>query len=75
MEWLKDLIKNNPFTSLLFPTGLGALTFVGNLAIALADGKIDSNELHQLMSGATGIETVFLLIIMSALKGFKAKKR
>lgn len=68
MDWLKYFIKDNPVLSLLFPTLLGILTFIGNLASALSDGVIDGNEFHQLMSSSSGIETVLLLVVMVALK-------
>jgi len=68
MEWLKNLIKSNPFTSLFIPTTLGGMSFIVNLSIALSDGKIDSNEFHQLMSSSSGLQTVILVIIMAALK-------
>lgn len=73
MDWLKELIKKYPFASLLFPTGLGGINFFGNLIAALSDGNIDGNELHQLMSSASGLETLFLIIIMFALKNNKKK--
>lgn len=75
MDWLKELIKKNPFISLLMPTGLGGFTFFGNLFAALSDGNLDSNELHQLMSSASGLETLLLLVIMFALKEGKDKKK
>lgn len=71
MEWLNDLIKKNPFAALFLPTGLGGLTFFGNLFIALSDGNLDGYELHQLLSSASGLETFLLVIIMVALRNDK----
>jgi hypothetical protein len=68
MDWLKNFIQGNPFLSLFVPTTLGAVNFFANLMVALSDGQIDSNEMHQLMSSASGLETIFLVIIMLALK-------
>ncbi len=68
MEWLLSIIKNNPHVAISFPTLLSIFSFIQNLLAALSDGVIDSNELHQLMSSANGIETAILIIIMIALK-------
>lgn len=73
MDWLKQLIKKNPFVALLLPTGLSGFSFIGNLFTALSDGQIDGNELHQLMSSADGLQTLLLMIVMIALKNEKKK--
>jgi hypothetical protein len=74
MDWLKEIIKKNPLFSLLLPTSIGGLSFFGNLFNALSDGKIDSNEFHQLMSSADVVQMILLLIIMIALKKKVGKK-
>ena len=68
MKWISDLIKDKPIAALLVPTGLGSLNFIGNLLIALSDGDLDSIEIHNLMSSASGIETLLLVIIIIVLK-------
>lgn len=68
MDWLKELIKKNPFSALLLPSGLGGFNFFGNLLVAFSDGNIDGAELHNLMSSASGLETIILIIVMLALK-------
>lgn len=68
MEWLKELIKKNPFASLILPTTLSGFSFFGNLFSSLSDGVIDEGELTQLLSSANGLETILLIIIMLALK-------
>ena len=68
MDWLKQLIKNNPLLSICIPALMSSLTFFGNLIAALADGKIDDQELHQLMSTANGPEMIILIIIIIALR-------
>lgn len=73
MDWLKELIKKNPFVSLLIPTGIGGFSFFGNLIAAMSDGQIDSMEMHQLMSSADALQTVVLIVVMFALKGNKNK--
>lgn len=69
---LFDLIKAKPLAALIMPTAIGCVTFAGNLAIALSDGQLDSNELHQLLSSASGAQTAILAIVMVALK-YKGK--
>lgn len=68
MNFLQDFIKSNPFTSLLVPTSLSGVTFFGNLFTALSDGQIDTEEMHQLLSSASGLQTLLLVVIMFALK-------
>lgn len=73
MDWLKNFIKNNPLISLALPTSVNFFTFFGNLAVALSDGYLDGNEVHQLISGASGVEALILLIIMMAMRDKKKK--
>lgn len=73
MDWLKNLISANPILSLLLPTGISSFTFFSNLLTAMSDGKIDSNEMHQLMSGASGVETIVLLLVMFVLNSKNSK--
>lgn len=68
MEWLISLIKNNTHIALLPAAVCNLLTFGAHLAAALADGKIDSAELQGLLSSASGIELVILLVVMIVLK-------
>ena len=68
MDWLNNFIKNNPVLSLVVPSLLSGANFFGNLIVALSDGQIDSNELHQLMGSANGVQMLLLVVIMVALK-------
>jgi hypothetical protein len=67
MDWLK-LITTNPSIAIAMPTLLGLLQFVAHLTVALSDGKLDSSEMHTLMSSASGVELILLGVIMMALK-------
>ena len=68
MDWLKELLKINPNLALWPALGMGLFTFVGHLAIALSDGQLDSNEIHQLLSGASGLETAIVFLAILALR-------
>lgn len=68
MDWLNTLVKEKTTTCLSAPVFIGVFSFLSNLFIALSDGKIDSTELHNLMSGASGIQTVILIIVVYFLK-------
>lgn len=68
MDWLKTLVKEKPQTVLSAPVIIGLFSFVSNLFIALSDGKIDSTELHNLMSGASGFQTIILIVVIFVLK-------
>lgn len=61
-------IKDNPHRALSIPALLCFVTFITNFIASLKDGKIDSNELHQLLSSADGFETVILVIIIMVLR-------
>lgn len=77
MDWLKsvnDFIRSNVNKVLLPATAMGGLTFLGNLFIALSDGSLDSTELHQLLTGANGAESLLLLMVMLAMKRSKDDK-
>ena len=68
MDWFNDLIRKYPHLGLLPAAAMGIIGFVGNLAIALSDGDLDGNEIHQLLTGANGAETVIVLLVLLALK-------
>lgn len=74
MDWLKGLLKNSPNIALLPAAGIGLFTFFGHLAMALSDGKLDSAEIHQLLSGASGLETAIVLLVVLALRAKKDAK-
>lgn len=74
MEWLKGLIKNSPNLALLPAAGIGLFTFFGHLAMALSDGRLESSEIHQLLSGASGLETAIVFIVVLALRAKKNAK-
>lgn len=71
MDWLKQIIKDNPHFAISIPALLSSTTFLGNLFVALSDGQLDGNELHQLLSSASGFETIILIVIMFALRNKK----
>lgn len=73
MEWLRNIIKNNPVTALVFPAGLSGFDFFGNLLKSLADGHIDGNEINALTMSASGLETILLVLILCALREKKKK--
>ncbi len=73
MDWLTDIIKKNPFFALVFPTGLGGMDFFVHLFNAMSDGNIDPVEMQQLITSASGLQIVLLLVIMLALKEKKKK--
>lgn len=68
MNWLADLLKNHAGKAIGVPTALSALTFFGNLALALSDGVIDDTEFHNLLTSASGVEMLLLGVLMLALK-------
>jgi hypothetical protein len=70
---LLEIIRVHILKFLALPTLLGMLSFFGNLAVALSDGKLDGMEFHQLFSSANGIETFILMIIMVVLKNNNIK--
>lgn len=75
MDRLKKLVKfvkKNPTAAVATAGGLGSADFLTNLMIALSDGKLDSNEIHQLMSCASGIQLVFLCLVLIE---FQRKKK
>lgn len=75
MEWLNKFILNNPLLSLLYPTVLSGINFLGNLAAAMSDGEIDAKEFHQLMSSASLLQVLVLILVIIALKIRKAEKK
>jgi hypothetical protein len=71
MKRVKKLFKNKPHIVLSIPAILCAITFCTNLYSALTDGKIDANELSNLLATADGFETVVLFFVMVALRNKK----
>ncbi len=69
----KFLIKN-PVCALILPVLMGTGGFFTNLIVALDDGTLDTVELHQLLSGANGVQTVVLICIMVLLKNQQRKR-
>ncbi len=69
-EWL-DKLRDKAHIAIGVPALLCFVSFVTNLFLALSDGVVDSNELHQLLSTADGFESVVLFIVMLVLKGKK----
>jgi hypothetical protein len=71
MDNIFSWIKQNPITAMFVPAGVSTFNFISNLILALQDGKIDDSELHSLITAADGFQTIFLLVIMLALKARK----
>lgn len=67
MDFLKKLFGANPVISLLAPSVLSGITFLGQLAAALQSGNIDSPEFHHLMVSSSGFQTIILVVIMIAI--------
>ena len=63
-QWAKD----NLVKIVAIPTLLNCVSFTANVMIAASDGVIDSNELHQLMSVASGANVAILVVVMAYLK-------
>lgn len=68
MDWLNNFLNNKPISALIAPSLLSGFSFFGNLANALSDGKLDSNEFHSLMMSASGAQMLILIVIMIALR-------
>lgn len=68
MEWLKNLFNKYQIPFLTTTTIASGFTFIGNLVVALQDGKLDTTEVHQLLSSANGLETLILFGLLWALK-------
>lgn len=73
MDWLVALVKDNHFIALIVPTLLGLVNFFVNIVIALSDGVLDTQEMHQLLSSASGAQLIMLLIVLLAMKRKKPK--
>lgn len=71
---LAEAIIENPITALAIPAVFGAGSFITNAFIVLSNGDIDSNSLHNLLSGANGFQTVVIGFIMIALQARKSGK-
>ncbi len=67
-EKFKSLLEGNLFQVLGVPTALSGVTFVSNVVQSLSDGNLSHSELQGLISSASGIETLILLLLMIALK-------
>ena len=68
MKWLMDFMRLYPLHAIIPSVGLGVFAFLGNLFLALSDGNLDGNEVHSLLSSASGIESAILIAVMIAFK-------
>lgn len=68
IDWALSGLKNNVNKVVAVPLAFSALTFLGNLALALSDGVLSEDEFHHLISIASGGETILLVIVMAILK-------
>jgi len=67
MDFLKKLFGSNPVISLLAPSILSGMTFLGQVASAIQSGNVDSPEFHHLMMSSSGLETLILVVVMIAI--------
>lgn len=65
MDWLKKILNDY---GLIGGSVLSLMTFIGNLAIYLTDGKLDGSEIHKLMASANGLELGIVILVMVLLK-------
>ncbi len=56
-----------PHLALSIPAILCFITFITNFRASIADGNIDSAELHQLLMSVDGFETVVIVFVMAVL--------
>jgi len=68
LDNLKDWVNENASKAIGVPAALSALTFFGNLALALSDGVITQQEFHNLIASANGLESLVLIVLMIFLK-------
>lgn len=68
-----DWLIKNPGQTLISGSVLSLITFLSNLVIYVSDGRIDSTELHALITSANGIQLVIVIIVILILKA-KDKK-
>jgi hypothetical protein len=71
MKRLLQLLQKNAHGALSIPALLCFITFITNFVQALQDGNIDAQEYHTLLTYTDGFETVFLLLVMLALRDKK----
>lgn len=67
-EWIKKTLGDHPVRSVSLMGLLSLSQFVINLIRAMQDGVIDDQELHNLLTGANGVEALVLGAIAVALK-------
>lgn len=67
MDKLMDFLKNHIGKIFVGLFGMLSFTFLGNMIIAVSDGRIDSMEFHNLSAGANGIELLLLMAVMAVL--------
>jgi hypothetical protein len=75
MEWFNKVkglasifFQQKQSAALSISSVMSLLSFLGNLGTSLSDGKIDGNELHNLMLSANSIELVILFGLLIAMK-------
>lgn len=67
MNWIK-LLSKYPILSLSVPALISLIQFIAHVIVALDDGRIDSAELHALMSSASGLQVIILGAIMIVIR-------
>lgn len=63
-----EFIKKNILKIVTVPVVISAGSFALLLVQSLSDGVISDEELHSLIQAGSGIELVFLAVIMAVLK-------
>lgn len=68
MDWFKNLCRDRPHIPISLASLVSFFMFLQNLAVFMSDGFLDSEELHKLLTGANGFETILLMAIMLLVK-------
>lgn len=68
MDFIRNLFIKYHLGWLVGLLSLVSFNFVGNLCLALSDGKIDPTEFHSLSASANGIEMLILIVLMSVFR-------
>lgn len=71
LVWLKNGTYKHINKILAVPLTGAALTFLGNMLLAVSDGVIDEDEFHTLLQGSSTLQMGILVIVMAVLKSRK----
>lgn len=68
MDPIKNFLRDNPVYGLIFPAVLSVVSFGIDLIDALKDGHIDATDWQKLSASSSGLETLFLVIMILIIK-------